>query len=133
MITKEEEIKLLRKLCNEDTYIAQYFGKDLDTMIHNINNDFAIETNTTFNANAERLEEMLTVCRNAHIKEKTELINTLLNISDKYKIEEAEDKVLEFLGEEATIIRKHELKHELDSDEIDFLIKKLKTNSNERF
>lgn len=43
---KEQEIKLLTSLANEDTYFAQHFKNDVTQMVSNINNDFPLLFNT---------------------------------------------------------------------------------------
>ena len=54
-MTKQEEIDILQSL-KGDTYFAQFFGsKDIDQMCQNINNDFAILSESrSFRANQRR-------------------------------------------------------------------------------
>ena len=42
-MNKQTEIEHLRALQQGDTYFAQYFGQDIDTMVQNIKKDFSIE------------------------------------------------------------------------------------------
>lgn len=44
-MTKEKEIALLQEL-KGDTYFAQFFGSDIDTMCKNIRRDYPIEFGT---------------------------------------------------------------------------------------
>ena len=55
-MTKQEEIEVLQSL-KGDTYFAQKFGADIDTMCENIKNDFAIECGCTFNKETEVLRK----------------------------------------------------------------------------
>lgn len=48
-ITKDEEIKMLTKLMNSDSYFSEFFSRDdIKAFINNIRNDFPIESGTRF-------------------------------------------------------------------------------------
>lgn len=48
-ITKDEEIEMLTKLMNSDSYFSEFFTRDdIKTFINNIRNDFPIESGTRF-------------------------------------------------------------------------------------
>lgn len=56
---KETEIKHLRALQQGDTYFAQYFRQDVDQMVQNIQNDFAIEYGCSFAEKASTFKRLL--------------------------------------------------------------------------
>lgn len=118
--TKQQEIKALTDLCNNDTYFAQFFAKDLDTMIQNIQNDYPIEMGTCFYQKVEKIEELS--------KEKIKsLCETMLcvqaygNVNDK----SLEERVIKEYGQTETIQFKHSLGIQLSREEIDYLISKI--------
>lgn len=48
-ITKDEEIEMLTKLMNSDSYFSEFFTRDdIKAFINNIRNDFPIESGTRF-------------------------------------------------------------------------------------
>lgn len=125
-MTKQEEIKILQSL-KGDTYFSQYFGSvDIDTMCENIKNDFHIELNCPFNKKAEVLEKELVTQRESSKKKLLSFANNI--ITSMYSNEGADIyKVVEnCIGIDAIIKFKFSQKIELNYEEIEYLVSKLK-------
>ena len=125
-MTKQEEIKILQSL-KADTYLSQYFGSvDIDTMCENIKNDFPIELNCPFNKKAEVLEKELVTQRESSKKKLLSFANNI--ITSMYSNEGADIyKVVEnCIGIDAIIKFKFSQKIELNYEEIEYLVSKLK-------
>lgn len=125
-MTKQEEIKILQSL-KGDTYFSQYFGSvDIDTMCENIKNDFSIELNCSFNKKAEVLEKELVTQRESLKKKLVSFANNI--ITSMYSNEGADIyKVVEnCIGIDAIIKLKFSQKIELNYEEIEYLVSKLK-------
>lgn len=125
-MTKQEEIKILQSL-KGDTYFSQYFGSvDIDTMCENIKNDFHIELNCSFNKKAEILEKELVTQRESSKKKLLSFANNI--ITSMYRNEGADIyKVVEnCIGIDAIIKFKFSQKIELNDEEIEYLVSKLK-------
>lgn len=122
---KQEEIQVLQSLkC--DTYFAQKFGSDIDQMCENIKNDFPIEMGCMFMTETEALKKAL-----AQTKKKAdeELLafaqEIILNICN-YDDTEVYKTVKSYIGIEAVIKYKHSQNIELNEEEIDYLVSKIK-------
>lgn len=125
-MTRQEEIKILQSL-KGDTYFSQYFGSvDIDTMCENIKNDFSIELNCSFNKKAEVLEKELVTQRESSKKKLVSFANNI--ITSMYSNEGADIyKVVEnCIGTDAIIKFKFSQKIELNYEEIEYLVSKLK-------
>lgn len=125
-MTKQEEIKIIQSL-KGDTYFSQYFGSvDIDTMCENIKNDFPIELNCSFNKKAEVLEKELVTQRESSKKKLASFANNI--ITAMYSNEGADIyKVVEnCIGIDAIIKFKFSQKIELNYEEIEYLVGKLK-------
>lgn len=81
-MTKEQEIKHLMALRGEkkgDTYFNDFFSQDdIDQMIENIRNDFAIERCCSFNTKADMLEKKLHEEQQAHDQDMLDFVEDLL-------------------------------------------------------
>ena len=127
MMTKEEEIKHLMALMGNgcgDTYFNQFFSIcDIEQMIQNIKDDFAIEMGCSFAKKAEELEKKLRKEQKAHDQDMLDFVAELL-------VTEAQGgnplKVaMKKIGTDNTIKIKRINKIPLSEEEIDYLVSKL--------
>lgn len=127
MITKQEEIKHLMALMGDkrgDTYFNQFFSStDIEQMIQNIHDDFAIEMGCSFTKKAEELEKKLHEEQKAHDQDMLDFVAELL-------VTEAQGgnplKVaMKKIGTDNTIKIKRINKIPLSEEEIDYLVSKL--------
>ena len=126
-MTKEEEIKHLMALMGKgcgDTYFNQFFSIcDIEQMIQNIKNDFAIEMGCSFTKKAEVLEKKLHEEQKAHDQDMLDFVAELLVTEAKggNPIKVAMKKI----GTDNTIKIKRINKIPLSEEEIDYLVSKL--------
>ena len=127
MMTKEEEINHLMALkgCKRgDTYFNQFFSSDdIEQMIQNIHDDFAIEMGCSFTKKAEELEKKLHEEQKAHDQDMLDFVEDLL-------VTEARggnslNVAMEKIGMDNTIKIKRKNKIPLSEEEIDYLVSKL--------
>lgn len=127
MMTKQEEIKHLMALMGDkrgDTYFNQFFSStDIEQMIQNIHDDFAIEMGCSFTKKAEELEKKLHEEQKAHDQDMLDFVAELL-------VTEAQGgnplKVaMKKIGTDNTIKIKRINKIPLSEEEIDYLVSKL--------
>ena len=127
MMTKQEEIKHLMALMGDkrgDTYFNQFFSKDdIEQMMENIKDDFAIEMGCSFTKKVEELEKKLHEEQKAHDQDMLDFVEDLL-------VTEAQGgnplKVaMKKIGTDNTIKIKHINKIPLSKEEIDYLVSKL--------
>lgn len=127
MMTKQEEIKHLMALMGEkkgDTYFNQFFStEDIEQMIQNIHDDFAIENGCAFNKKAEVLEQKLHDEQKAHDQD-------MLDLAEQMITEEAAGgvalRIMERkIGIDNTIKIKRKNKIALSEEELDYLVSKL--------
>lgn len=127
MMTKQEEIKHLMALMGDkrgDTYFNQFFSStDIEQMIQNIHDDFAIEMGCSFTKKAEELEKKLHEEQKAHDQDMLDLVAELI-------VTEAQGgnplKVaMKKIGTDNTIKIKRKNKIPLSEEEIDYLVSKL--------
>ena len=127
MMTKEEEIKHLMALMGKgcgDTYFNQFFSIcDIEQMIQNIKDDFAIEMGCSFVKKAEVLEKKLHEEQKAHDQDMLDFVAELLVTEAKggNPIKVAMKKI----GTDNTIKIKRINKIPLSEEEIDYLVSKL--------
>ena len=127
MMTKEEEIKHLMALMGKgcgDTYFNQFFSIcDIEQMIKNIKNDFAIEMGCSFAKKAEELEKKLHEEQKAHDQDMLDFVAELLvtEAQGGNPIKVAMKKI----GTDNTIKIKRINKIPLSEEEIDYLVSKL--------
>ena len=127
MMTKEEEIKHLMALMGKgcgDTYFNQFFSIcDIEQMIQNIKDDFAIEMGCSFTKKAEVLEKKLHEEQKAHDQDMLDFVAELLVTEAKggNPIKVAMKKI----GTDNTIKIKRINKIPLSEEEIDYLVSKL--------
>jgi len=142
-MTKDEEIKLLTKLCNSDSYFSQYFGKSLDLMINNINNDVAIENGLPFEAKETFLKHEIKTLESSILSlelihkdeiaekekqilaEKMGWMDFLLVKAEELKDDGLEIMVIEEIGLDMVLKRKRILELKLSETQIDYLISKI--------
>lgn len=126
-MTKEQEIKHLMALRGEkkgDTYFNDFFSQDdIDQMIENIRNDFAIERCCSFNAKADMLENKLHEEQQAHDQDMLDFVEDLLVTEAKggNSLRVAREKI----GMANTIKIKRRNKIALSEEEIDYLVSML--------
>ena len=127
MMTKEEEIKHLMALMGKgcgDTYFNQFFSIcDIEQMIQNIKNDFAIEMGCSFVKKAEVLEKKLHEEQKAHDQDMLDFVEDLL-------VTEARggnslNVAMAKIGMDNTIKIKRKNKIPISEEEIDYLVSKL--------
>lgn len=127
MMTKEEEINHMMALkgCKRgDTYFNQFFSSDdIEQMIQNIHDDFAIEMGCSFAKKAEELEKKLHKEQKAHDQDMlnfvAELLVTGTQGGNPLKV------AMKKIGTDNTIKIKHINKIPLSKEEIDYLVSKL--------
>lgn len=126
-MTKQEEIKHLMALMGDkrgDTYFNQFFSKDdIEQMMENIKDDFAIEMGCSFTEKAKELEKKLHEEQKAHDQDMLDFVAELL-------VTEAQGgnplKVaMKKIGTDNTIKIKRINKIPLSDEEIDYLVSKL--------
>lgn len=107
-----------------DTYFNQFFSStDIEQMIQNIHDDFAIEMGCSFTKKAEELEKKLHEEQKAHDQDMLDLVAELI-------VTEAQGgnplKVaMKKIGTDNTIKIKRKNKIPLSEEEIDYLVSKL--------
>ena len=127
MMTKEEEIKHLMALMGKgcgDTYFNQFFSIcDIEQMIQNIKNDFAIEMGCSFAKKAKELEKKLRKEQKAHDQDMLDFVEDLLVTEARggNSLNVAMTKI----GMDNTIKIKRKNKIPLSEEEIDYLVSKL--------
>ena len=127
MMTKEEEIKHLMALMGDkrgDTYFNQFFSSDdIEQMIQNIHDDFAIEMGCSFTKKVEELEKKLHKEQKAHDQDMLDFVEDLL-------VTEARggnslNVAMAKIGMDNTIKIKRKNKIPLSEEELDYLVSKL--------
>lgn len=127
MMTKEEEIKHLMALMGDkrgDTYFNQFFSSDdIEQMIQNIHDDFAIEMGCSFTKKVEELEKKLHEEQKAHDQDMLDFVEDLL-------VTEARggnslNVAMAKIGMDDTIKIKRKNKIPLSEEELDYLVSKL--------
>lgn len=126
MMTKQEEIMHLMALRGEkkgDTYFNQFFSKDdIEQMMENIKDDFAIEMGCSFAKKAEELEKKLHEEQKAHDQDMLDFVENLLvtEAQGGNSLRVAREKI----GMDNTIKIKRKNKIPLSEEEIDYLVLK---------
>lgn len=127
MMTKEEEIKHLMALMGKgcgDTYFNQFFSIcDIEQMIQNIHDDFAIESGCSFNKRAENLEKQLHDEQKAHDKDMLDFVEDMLVTEAKGG--NSLNVAMKKIGMDNTIKIKRKHKIALSEEELDYLVSKL--------
>ena len=122
-MTKEQEINHLIVLIG-DTYFNQFFStEDIEQMIQNIHNDFAIEMGCSFVKKADVLEKKLHEEQKAHDQDMLDFVEEML-------ITEAQggnslNVAMKKIGMDNTIKIKRKNKIVLNEEEIDYLVSKI--------
>lgn len=107
-----------------DTYFNQFFSStDIEQMIQNIKDDFAIEMGCSFTKKAEELEKKLHEEQKAHDQDMLDLVAELIVIGaqggNPLKV------AMKKIGTDNTIKIKYKNKIPLSKEEIDYLVSKL--------
>lgn len=127
MMTKEEEIKHLMALMGKgcgDTYFNQFFSIcDIEQMIQNIKDDFAIEMGCSFVKKAEALEKKLQEEQKAHDQDMLDFVEDIL--VTEYRGGNSLNVATEKIGMDNTIKIKRKNKIPLSEEELDYLVSKL--------
>lgn len=127
MMTKEEEIKHLMALMGKgcgDTYFNQFFSIcDIERMIQNIKDDFAIEMGCSFVKKAEVLEKKLHEEQKAHDQDMLDFVEDIL--VTEYRGGNSLNVATEKIGMDNTIKIKRKNKIPLSEEELDYLVSKL--------
>lgn len=123
-MTRQEEIKVLQSL-KGDTYFAQKFGQDIDQMCQNISNDFPIELGCQFNAKVESLQEQLKAQQAAANDRFMSFSHDIILAMSGCDVE-IYKTVEGYIGEDEIIKFKHSQGVDLNDEEVDYLVKKLK-------
>lgn len=107
-----------------DTYFNQFFSKDdIEQMMENIKDDFAIEMGCSFAKKAEELEKKLHEEQKAHDQDMLDFVENLLvtEAQGGNSLRVAREKI----GMDNTIKIKRKNKIPLSEEEIDYLVSKL--------
>lgn len=127
MMTKEEEIKHLMALMGKgcgDTYFNQFFSIcDIERMIQNIKDDFAIEMGCSFVKKAEVLEKKLQEEQKYHDQDMLDFVEDIL--VTEYRGGNSLNVATEKIGMDNTIKIKRKNKIPLSEEELDYLVSKL--------
>lgn len=127
MMTKQQEIMHLMALMGDkrgDTYFNQFFSKDdIEQMMENIKNDFAIEMGCSFVKKAEVLEKKLQEEQKAHDQDMLDFVEDIL--VTEYRGGNSLDVATEKIGMDNTIKIKRKNKIPFSEEEIDYLVSKL--------
>lgn len=127
MMTKQQEIMHLMALMGDkrgDTYFNQFFSKDdIEQMMENIKNDFAIEMGCSFVKKAEVLEKKLQEEQKAHDQDMLDFVEDIL--VTEYRGGNSLNVATEKIGMDNTIKIKRKNKIPLSGEEIDYLVSKL--------
>lgn len=123
-MTRLEEIKIIQSL-KGDTYFAQKFGQDIDQMCQNISNDFPIELECQFAAKENALQEQLKAQQAASIDRLLSFAHDII-LAMSGCDDEIYQTVKGYIGIDETIKFKHSQGIELNDEEVDYLVKKLK-------
>ena len=107
-----------------DTYFNQFFSStDIEQMIQNIHDDFAIEMGCSFTKKAEELEKKLHEEQKAHDQDMLDLVAELIVTEARggnpFKV------AMKKIGTDNTIKIKRKNKIPLSEEEIDYLVSKL--------
>ena len=123
-MTRQEEIKTIQSL-KGDTYFAQKFGQDIDVMCQNISNDFPIELNCQFmekeNALQKQLKAQQAASKDRLLSFAHDIILAMSGCDD-----EIYQTVEGYIGKDEIIKFKHSQGVDLNDEEVDYLVKKLK-------
>ena len=127
MMTRQQEIMHLMALMGDkrgDTYFNQFFSKDdIEQMMENIKNDFAIEMGCSFVKKAEVLEKKLQEEQKAHDQDMLDFVEDIL--VTEYRGGNSLDVATEKIGMDNTIKIKRKNKIPFSEEEIDYLVSKL--------
>lgn len=107
-----------------DTYFNQFFSKDdIEQMMENIKDDFAIEMGCSFTEKAEVLEKKLHEEQKAHDQDMLDFVEDL--IVTEARGGNSLNVAMAKIGMDNTIKIKHKNKIPLSEEELDYLVSKL--------
>jgi hypothetical protein len=126
--TKEQEIKALKALVEMSGYFAEFFGKDIDQMIKNIQADYPIQMCTHFNERAENMQSYYEEADRVRKNKDFDMCCTMLQIYKDTGDDRAYDIVVKHIGRLATIELICDMGYEPSTSDIDFLLTRAKRN-----
>lgn len=121
-MNKFDEIALLKSL-KADTYFAECFGEDIDTMCRNIENDFPIETGCKFIRKAEVDRQAALEMRTAAFEERKITVEKIIRYGEPECDSELYHYCESLCGRLYIIETKRRIGQELSGDEVDYLIR----------
>lgn len=134
---KKQEIQMLKEFKGTDSYFNEFFrNEDIEQMCENIKNYFPIELGCKFKKKYEEkianLNSLLAEAnkekdelRELAAKEKAELARKVIENMDSLD-DGAYDAIEEEMGINFVILTKYDSNIDLNEDEVDYLVKKLK-------
>jgi hypothetical protein len=122
VFSKQDEIKALRALVEMDGYFAEAFGKDIETIIDNINKDYAFEASTRLDVTIAELKKREKEITTKYSNEIRNICDDVLYIHSKTGDDRLYDIVRDRLGQKGVILRKRAMGIALSENEIDYLI-----------
>lgn len=125
-MTRKEEADTLRTF-NGETYFSQFFGEsDIEQMAQNVENDFPIELNCTFNKKVEALNQEIVKLKEKHKQEIIAICQKLIKNIDAGNDEDIVYQIAEdAIGKDAIIKYKHQEKLDFSDKELDYLVSKI--------
>ncbi len=128
-MTREQEIGILQSL-KGDTYFAQHFGADIDTMCENIRKDFAIESGCRFNARAAAEHRAAEEARAAAFEERKLTVEKIVRYAEPEWDSELYHYCASLCGGLFVIETKLRLGLELSDGELYYLVRAARGNRN---
>lgn len=121
-MNKFDEIALLKSL-KGDTYFAEYFGEDIDTMCRNIENDYPIEMGCGFNLKAEAERKAAEQAKAAAFEERKITVEKIIRYGDQEYGSELYHYCESLCGRLYIIETKRRIGQGLTEEEVDYLIR----------
>ena len=120
-MTKEKEIALLQEL-GGDTYFAQYFKNDIDTMCENIRNDYPIDFGTTISSKIGSLIKEVNMWKAEVCHTQELMVNNFFRLNKGMITDEFYEYLVGQVGKLFIIKAKREAGIGLTDEELDYLI-----------
>ena len=127
-MNKFDEIALLKSL-RGDTYFAQYFGEDIDTMCGNIENDFPIEMGCRFNEKAEEMRKAAEDAKATAFEERKITVEKIIRYGEPEWDSELYHYCASLCGPLFIIETKRSIGQELFDEEVDYLINAVRSTA----
>lgn len=122
-ITKVKEISLFQSLMYSEGYLYEFFKNDIAQIISNINNDFPIDMNCSFQS-VDSLKEIEKDLRKKYRSDEDERVNSLCESMLTQDSKDLYLRVVKEIGLNETIKMKRKLGIQITDEEIDFLLDK---------